>query len=361
MADEPGNEEKTEEATPRRREEARERGQVAFSSELMAGTMLAAAGIAFLLAGPRLAHSLGRIVQASTLDMASMGTEELTVRGISASIGALGRAVLPAFLFLVTPMLVVGAIAAFSQVGFKISTKAVSLDMTKLDPVKGVKRVFSTRSIVRTVMAGAKISAVLMAAGAVAWFHVGRMSTMTGGDLGPPLAGVGIVLARVSLSALIVIVVLAVIDVIYQRFQHTRDLRMSKKEVREEHKSTEGDPHVRARIRQIQREMATRRMMDDVPDATVVVTNPTHFAVALSYDGGLGGAPVVVAKGVGEVARNIKDVARDAGVLVYEDPPLARALHRQVEIGDEIPEELFQAVANVLAYVYRVQGKTASV
>ena len=160
-------------------------------------------------------------------------------------------------------------------------------------------------------------------------------------------------------AAVLTVVALAVIDLVYQRFQHKQDMRMTRKEVRDEQKNTDGDPQVKARIRRVQREMASRRMMQDVPDATVVITNPEHYAVALQYSEGGGSAPRVVAKGVDEVAQRIKAVAREHGVFLFENPPLARALHRQAEIGDPIPEGLYQAVANVLAYVFRVQGRAA--
>jgi flagellar biosynthesis protein FlhB len=174
--------------------------------------------------------------------------------------------------------------------------------------------------------------------------------------LGPALVAIGRIVSRAAVAGVIVITLLALFDLWFQRAQHAKEMKMSKKELRDEHKSSEGDPMVKARIRQVQREVASQRMMEEVPNATVVVTNPTHFAVALRYTSEEGGAPRVVAKGVDEIARKIKDVAREAGVLVYEDPPLARALHRGCQIGDEVPEELFQAVAGVLAYVYRVQG-----
>ena len=154
--------------------------------------------------------------------------------------------------------------------------------------------------------------------------------------------------------------ILGLIDLAFQRWQLERDLRMSRQEIKEENRITEGDPHVKARVRQLQREMATSRMMADVPKATVVVTNPTHFSVALLYDRAAEGrAPRVVAKGVDFVAQRIRSVAGEAGVLCYEDPALARALHAQADIGQEIPEDLYAAVAEVLAYVYRLQGLAA--
>ena len=175
------------------------------------------------------------------------------------------------------------------------------------------------------------------------------------------MRAVGHVILKCSIGAMTVVLALSLVDLAYQRYQHEKDLKMSKQEVKDDMKSSEGDPHLKARIRAVQRELASQRMMQDVPKATVVVTNPTHYAVALLYErGGEDGVgastPRVVAKGVDHIAQRIKEVAREAHVVCFEDVPLARALHAQCEIGDEIPVDLFQAVASVLAYVYRVQG-----
>src|SRR5262245_65434183 len=179
---------------------------------------------------------------------------------------------------------------------------------------------------------------------------------MGSSELGPLLVALGVVLLRTSAAALGVILLLAVLDALYQRLQHERDLRMTRAEVKEEHRLAEGDPHVRARIRAVQREIAMRRMMSDVPEATVVVTNPTHYAVALRYEReGAASAPVVVAKGIDHLAVRIQAVARENDVPCHEDVPLARALHARVAIGQAIPEELYAAVAAVLATVYRLQ------
>jgi flagellar biosynthetic protein FlhB len=197
------------------------------------------------------------------------------------------------------------------------------------------------------------------ATSAVAWRELPRIAALSGADTGPLLAGLARVGVRCAAAALVAIALLAVLDYLFQRFQHERDLRMSKKELRDELKNTEGDPQLKARIRQVQRELARSRMMAEVPKATVVVTNPTHYAVALRYDRDAdhagGRAPRVVAKGIDHVAARIRELAREAGIPCYEDPPLARALHARVELGQEIPESFYQAVAGVLAYVYRVR------
>jgi flagellar biosynthetic protein FlhB len=296
--------------------------------------------------------------------MASLGTSELSIphsarilkESITSVAGALGIVTLPAILF--------GALSGYLQVGFKITPKAIELDPSKVDLVKGLQRLVSMRALVRTSMAALKVGLITIVVVAIAWSHLDEVIRMGTTELGPLLVGLGRIALRCAVGALVVILMLGFADLAFQRYQHSRDLRMSKQDLKEEFRLTEGDPHMRARIRQIQREMATRRMMSDVPEATVVVTNPTHFAVALRYDFGdpdsTYSSPVVVAKGVDHLAQQIKKVAVENAVLCYEDVPLARALHSQCEIGQQIPEELYAAVAVVLGYVYRLRGMTVT-
>jgi flagellar biosynthetic protein FlhB len=245
----------------------------------------------------------------------------------------------------------------------RLAPKALELDANKLDPLRGLQRLFGLRALMRTSLSFVKLVLISAVALAVAWLHVDEIVHMGSSEVGPLLRAIGVVALRTAASVLVVVLALALLDAIFQRLQHERDLRMTRAEVREEHRLTEGDPHVRARIRAVQREMAMRRMMSDVPRATVVVTNPTHYAVALRYDRDARAeerrAPVVVAKGVDHLAHKIKEVAAANGVACREDVALARALHARVQIGQEIPEELFAAVAAVLATVYRLQEAAA--
>ena len=363
MAEDTPKEEKTEEATPRRRQQSREKGNVAFSSEMTAGTMLAGAALTFLIAGQAFAEDGGRLVVRTLGLMGDFALEDFGPEQIAKIVSGSLRSMLPAFLGLVLPVLVIGGVAAFAQVGFEIAPKALAPDPSRINVLKGMGRLFSMRSVVRMLMAVGKISLIMIAMGMAIWSDLPKLEALAGGDLRTTLRAVAAVVTKSGAAALAAILLLALIDLIWQRRQHDAEMRMSKQEVKEEHKELEGDPHVRSRIRSIQREVARRRMMADVPKATVVVTNPTHYAVALRYDrddsDGFGSAPRVVAKGLDQVAESIKRVAREAGVPCYEAPPLARALHAQVEIGDEIPEELFQAVAGVLAYVYRLESEAA--
>ena len=351
--------EKTEEATPKKRHDARQEGQVAMSQELLAAMMLAAMGVSMVFGGSALAEATSGQLTRSVVTLGELGTQELTINDWAAYFEGRISTMLPALAMVVLPVIAVGALTGYAQVGFMIASKAVSFKPEKLHPIKGFEKVFSMQSLVKTIIAAAKILLVVSAIGLVAWSQLGNMAALAGSDIGPMVRGTGYLVLLCASAGVLVIFFLSIFDVLYQRHHHRESLKMTKQEVKDEHKNTEGDPHIKAKIRGAQREIAMRRMMSDVPDATVIVTNPTHYAIAIRYDrGNENSAPRVVAKGVDEVAQNIKRVARENDVPLYENRPLARALHARTEIGDEVPEDLFQAVAQVLAYVYRLQAGT---
>ena len=365
MAEFEDKDQKTEEATPRRRREARDRGQVALSNELVAAVGLLAGMAAFALGGGPLLRSVGDLVVNTVAALPSIGSTELTPASSAALVEASLLSVAVPLVLVMAPALFLTALAGYGQVGFQMAAKAIEPDPSKIDPIKGFGRVFSLRGVVRTALAAVKVMAVVVTVAVIAWAHVDGIVALGKSELGPLLVGVAHVALRCTGGAVCVILFLSLFDLAFQRFQHERDLRMSKKEVKEDHRLTEGDPHVKARVRQLQREMATQRMMEEVPKSTVVVTNPTHYAVALRYDYDEAGqplqdAPVVVAKGVDHIAQRIKAIAAQAGVRCWEDVPLARALHAQVEVGQEIPEELYTAVAAVLGQVLRTHPAVAA-
>ncbi|MCH2102460.1 MAG: flagellar biosynthesis protein FlhB [Planctomycetes bacterium] len=360
MAEQPDKQQKTEEATPQRLREAREKGQVALSTEAVSAMSLIAVAGSLLILGGFLAQAVGAMVAASIEGVSSKGLLTLESDSAAALITDSIRGVSSEFFLVILPALAVAALVGYGQAGLQFAPKAVSMDPSKLNPAKGMTRLFSARSVVRATMALAKVLVVMATIGVLAWLQAPKVSALAGAELGPAMQMVGAILVRCVAGALIAILALGLIDLVFQRSQHSKDLRMTREEVKQEMKNTEGDPHLKARVRQIQRDVASRRMMADVPNATVVVTNPTHYAVALQYDrdSADGGAPKVVAKGFDAVAQRIKKVAADAGVTLFEDRPLARALHARTEIGDEVPADLFEAVAAVLAYVYRVDRRT---
>jgi flagellar biosynthetic protein FlhB len=360
VADQADKHQKTEDATPQRLREAREKGQVALSSEAVSAMSLIAVAGSILIMGGFLAQAVGALVYTSLRNIGTNGLLTLESTTAAELITDSIQSISGEFFMVILPALGVAALVGYGQAGLQIAPKAVSLDVAKINPTKGMKRLFSARSVVRASMAFAKVLVVMGTIGVVAWLQVPNASALAGAELGPALQMVGAILVRCVASALLAILALGFIDLVFQRAQHTKDMRMTREEVKQEMKNTEGDPHMKARVRQIQREVASRRMMTDVPSATVVVTNPTHYAVALRYDkdSAEGSAPKVVAKGVDAVAQRIKEVAGEAGVTLFEDRPLARALHARAEIGDEVPVDLFEAVAAVLAYVYRVDRRT---
>lgn len=361
MAETPEKDEKTEEATPRRRQEGREKGQVAYSTEAVAAVMLVATLVALVVGGGNAIGAAGEFL-VQILASIGIGAEEISVRDGAGLLTAAVRSVIPGLAIIVVPTLLLGLLSGFAQAGFQIAPKAVAFDPAKINPIKGMQRMFSARSVVRTSLAALKILAIGIAITVTASLQLPRVTVLAGLDPQPVIASTGTVLLRCAIAGVLAMAVIASLDLFFQRVQHEKDLRMTKKEIRDEMKNTDGDPHVKSRIRQIQREVASRRMMAEIPKATVVVTNPTHYSVALAYDRSESGlsAPTVVAKGVDHVALRIREVAREHGIPIHEAPPLARALHAQVEIGDPIPEELYQAVAGVLAYVYRLQGETSA-
>ncbi len=357
--------ERTEEATPRKREEARDRGQVAMSQELVSALMLCATTVALAVAGSSLAEAAGGLTVNVTGLLREIGTGELEAREAAGLVREAVVSILWPLVMVMLPVLAIGLTVGYGQAGFRIAPKALEPRPDKLDPIKGFGRILGARGWIRFLLSVLKISLIGAAVSAAIMLQLGRVGSLAGNDLGPSLLGGFTVVGTAVGCGLAAFLLIAVLDVVFQRQQHDRDLRMTKQEVKEDHKNTEGDPHVRARVRQLQREMAMNRMMADVPKATVVVTNPTHIAVALLYERDENGAPLqaaprVLAKGADLIAQKIKEIAREAGVPLHEDVPLARALFARSEVGRDIPEELYAAVATVIGYVYRLREARAA-
>lgn len=346
--------ERTESATPKRREEARKRGQVARSVEMSTAVVLLGAWGLINLFGGSMAGRLLGFAQAlwnsgPTQEWSPEGMRQLLLR-------TLGTVVLTAGPIALGGMLL-GVAANLVQVGLLFTWEPLTPNFGRLNPLEGLKRIFSRRSLIELVKSLTKMGLVGYVTYQTVAGDLQRFPSLM--QVGLPAATqflVGLV-SRLLLTIGILMLILAIADYLYQRFEHEVSLRMTKQEVKEEFKNIEGNPEVRAKIRQKQREMARRRMMADVPKADVVVTNPTHFAVALSYAKDAMGAPKVVAKGQGLVALRIRELAKEHGVPVVENKPLARELHRLVEVGQEIPNNLYQAVAELLAFVYQLKKK----
>lgn len=344
--------EKTEPASPRRLEQAREEGQVPQSRELAAFLVLTSGVGVLWLTGDWLAQRIGGAVR----------------RGLTfGRAAAFDAAALPAALmeqaqealFSLWPLLAVLLVAALAAPvllgGINFSGKALALDWTRLDPVKGFGRLFSVQSLGELVKA---ILKSVLICGVVVWVVLREQERIFALIGQSPDTALGATADIILFSSLVIVASMVLIvagDVPFQLWQYQRRLRMSKEEVRKEMKELEGDPQLKARIRSQQREMARRRMMAAVPAAQVVVTNPTHFAVALAYDEHMP-APRVVAKGRGLIAQRIREIAQAHGVPLLEAPPLARALYAHTEIDQTIPAALYRAVAEVMAYVYQLNA-----
>ncbi|QDU86468.1 Flagellar biosynthetic protein FlhB [Planctomycetes bacterium Pla163] len=364
MSDQTPKDEKTEEATPKRRDEARDKGQVAMSQDVVAAVMLLMAVLAFYVAGQNLVMSLVQLTAGITGRMHAWALNDMGFEEAAAMVAEPWWAILPNLFLVLMPMLAIGALAAFLQAGFRITPKALEMKWSKLDPIKGAQKIVGPRGFVRLGQSMLKLIVIASVTVAVAYSQLGKLAALGRMELPQALVHGTRLIAFTAICAIVAILAIALIDLLFQRQQHDKELRMSKNEVKQEMKNSQGDPEVKRRIRQVQREMSARRMMDDVPNATVVVTNPTHYAVALYYEKDANGqplvaAPKVVAKGVDSLAQKIKEIASENGVILYEDVPLARALHARCEIGDVVPVELFEAVAAVIRYVYGLREVAA--
>jgi len=345
--------EKTEPASPRRLEQAREEGDVPRSRELATCTVLLAAGAGFWMLGGDL---VGRINHMLASGLSLEREQAFDFNLLAEHLGGAIADLLIGFVPLALLLVLVAAASPILIGGWLFSGKALQPNFSRMNPLNGIGNLFSARSGVELIKAIAKTILV----GIVAWMVVSsKIDAMLALTLNPLNAG-SAHLGSLLLTSFIVIVsslaLIAAIDVPYQLWHYANKLKMTREEVRQEAKDSDGDPHIKAKIRQMQRDMARRRMMTEVPTADVVVTNPTHYAVALKYTDGKMRAPKVVAKGADEVAAKIRELAAEHHVPLLEAPPLARALYTHTDLGDEIPQGLYTAVAEVLAYVFQLRA-----
>ncbi len=350
-------EDKTEAPTPKKRQDAREEGQVAKSQEINAAFILLAGLYILKYVGPGLFQALHTITVKSFTELPVDGITPSEVQIMLARILLqVGKALVPILLGL----MLVGAIANVAQVGLKLSAKALRFKPDRLNPLPGIARMFSTSAAVDLLKSVAKVTVVAFV---VVSFLIGKwdeIACLAGTEFKSAYAKIGEIAFQVFTRGALAILVIAILDYIYQRYQHEKKIKMSKQEVKDESKQQDGDPQIKGAIRRRQMEASRRRMMSEVPDADVVVTNPTHYAVALKYDADTYDAPIVVAKGQRLIAQKIKEIAMENNIPVVENVSLARTLFASVEIGEEIPADLYGAVAEVLAYVYRLSNKVAA-
>lgn len=355
MADQDSAQERTEPATPRRKEEARKEGKVARSQETSSLAIILFGAIAMYFFIPGTFNRLGNLAQHMYIHAPEM---QFSAENFS----TLFSSILGTFVAAVGPIMVVLAIIAFAssfmQVGPLLSAKTIEPKLEKLNVFKGMKRLISAKSLFQLFRDVLKLAII----GVVGYFAITaefkNVVPLADSNVSGILVFLGQAAFRVVIKICLVMIIIAALDYFYQKYDYEKGLRMSKQEVKEEMKRYEGSQELKSRIRKTQREFAMSRMMQDVPEADVVVTNPTHLAVALKYDADEMSAPTLVAKGQRLIAEKIKQIAKDNDVPIVENKPLARALFKAVDIGMTIPSNLYKAVAEVLAYVYRLKGKS---
>lgn len=353
MAENDTSQEKTEEPTPKKLREAREKGQIPRSKELNSMSIMVAGAMGLLMMGSYMLTALSNLM---THGFSLNRTELLSTSSIFIRFE---NAVFAAFAGIAPFLVLMVIVAIFTPLmlgGWAFSADQISFKLERLDPVAGIKRIFSARGLMELVKAMAKFLVVSLFAISFMWsqadefLNLGREPFMQG--LGHAALLFGYAFLFMSLALLFI----AAIDVPFQLWDHSNKLKMTLQEVRDEMKETEGRPEVKSRIRGLQQEMAQRRMMQDVPTADVIITNPTHYAVALKYDPKSMAVPVVVAMGKDLIALKIREIAEESGVEIFEAPPLARALFAHSKLGQEIPGQLYYAVAQVLAFIFQLQN-----
>tara|TARA_B100000686_G_scaffold348675_1_gene440295 strand:+ start:668 stop:1744 length:1077 start_codon:yes stop_codon:yes gene_type:complete len=355
MADENTDDsQKTEEPTMKRLEEARKQGQVVQSKEVSNWIVLAAGAFIVLVLGPGMMRRfqdlfMAFVEQPHALSLSPYGLDYVFV-SLFVEVGKI--------LALPVIILLLAAIAApLIQIGPLLTAETIKPKLSKVSPLSGAKRLFSLRSIIeflksilKMVIIGGVVTVLMMP-------FYGSIEHFVGLPIPLALDELHLLILRIVIGVMSVLTVIAVIDYIYQRMEHNKKLRMSRQEIKDEFKQTEGDPQVKAKLAELRQTKARQRMMTNVPTADVVITNPTHYAVALKYDPDQMDAPVLVAKGIDDVALRIRDLAKENDVIIVENPPLARGLFDNMELDDMIPNDFFKAVAEVISYVFKLKGK----
>lgn len=348
--------ERTEEATPRKMQQARDMGQIAKSTDLASALDLTFATIGIVTLGTLTMTGLTSVMRRALQDADAFIDPD--------SVGPVLRATLRDGSIAILPFLgvaVVGALVSqYVQVGFLLTTKPLEPKFDRLNPVTGFGRLFERRNLIKTLVNAVKLLAVMLVAYFVLRKDAHKLVMLAQMSAFGAMKMIGELAINLAIALLAILMLIGAADYFYQRWQHQRDQRMSKDDVKDERRSMEGDPDIKAKRFRMARQIALQRLNSAVPKADVVVTNPTHFAIALKYDSKKGRAPIVVAKGADEMAHRIRQIAMIHQVPIVERPPLARALYAGVKVGQEIAPEFYQAVAEILAYVYRLNRTSPS-
>jgi len=354
MADENKDQEKTEQATPKKREEAKNKGQVAKSRDAASVAVLLAGLIFFWFGASGMIEKMMSLVRWLLIQSSRFNIDCNNIQGLSISLAYKISAILfPLFL----TIFFIALLANYLQVGFVLSSESVQPKFSKIDPIKGFGKLFSLKSLVELAKNIFKISIIGFVVYITFKAEIENFLPLIDQSVWGILIYIGEVAFKIVFRVCLVLIILAILDYIYQKWEFEKNLKMSKQEIKDEFKQTEGNPLVKSRIKRLQRDAARKRMMASVPEADVVITNPTHLAVALRYDPKSLSAPKVVAKGAGFIAENIKEIARKNNVPIVDNKPLARVLYKSVDVDETIPTNLYRAVAEVLAFIYNMKMK----
>jgi len=353
MAEEDPSGERTESPSAKRRDDFRKKGQVAQSREVQAASMFTVLLLFWLFFAPTFWDSTKELIITVWKGSGEYPITTLSMMQLAYHVSA-GMAMIMIPLFAVA--LVTGFFATFMQIGWLFTAKPLMPDFSKLDPLKGMARFVSKRALVEVVKSLLKVGLIGWVTYKTVAGEFDKALILTEMPVDNTIRYLAATAALVMAKAAAIMIFLALLDYGFVRYELEEKMKMTKQEQKEEMKETEGDPHIKSKIRSIQQQMARRRMMAAVPQADVVITNPTHFAVAIKYESGKMEAPVVLAKGMDLVAEKIREIAREHNVPLVENPPVARLLHSRVEVGQSIPDEMFKAVAEILAYVYSLKG-----
>lgn len=354
MADDQDDSQKTEEPTQKKLDDAFKKGQVAHSREVASFFMLLALGMVLLAMGPGIMTDAAAVLAPFITAPHDMVLDEFSFKEISKDL-LLDIAAIMALPIAITIFAAIASARVQHRLAF--SLESIKPKFEKISPLKGLKRMFSLRSVVEFVKGILKISIVGFIAFASIWPFLESFRLLPSLHLGDTIHMVEDMATRMIVGACAVMFFIAGFDFMYQKFEHIKQLKMSKKDIKDEHKDQEGDPHVKAKLRQLRAERAQNRMMQAVPNADVIITNPTHYSVALKYDRTTMDAPIVTAKGADNIALKIREIAKENDVPLVENVPLARALFDTTEIDQPIPLEQYQAAAEVISYVFRLKGK----
>ncbi|SDG98377.1 flagellar biosynthetic protein FlhB [Alteribacillus persepolensis] len=346
--------EKTEKATPKKRQDTRKKGQVPKSTDVNTALILLAVFLFLFLYGKVLGNHLFSTMEHVYKEYI---LQDVTEHAIPAMFKELTMESVLVMLPILLIALIVGMGASMLQVGFMFTPEAIKFKLEKINPLKGLKRIFSLRALVEFLKSMLKITLVGLLASSIIWFSLDSLMLLSLKSVQDGFFEVARLTGIIGALTACLLLFLSIPDYIYQKYDHEKQIRMSKQDVKDEQKKMEGDPQIKSKRKQKQMDMAMQRMMQEVPEADVVITNPTHFAIALRYDEENMDAPVITAKGADFIAYRIKTAAKQNEVVLVENKPLARALYYQTDIGDKVPEELFKATAEVLAYVYRLKNK----